>query len=106
MHLGRGDLTREHRGRRLFEQLFFDGASRMRLLVVAGTGFVLAAFTLWVHLYQFSSPLQFDSHVFLLIGRWVREGLLPYRDVFEPHPPGIFYYVAGVFSVLPETLWS
>lgn len=47
-----------------------------------------------------------DSHVYLLIGKWITAALLPYRDAFEVKPPGTFYYVAALFSVLPTALWS
>ena len=66
----------------------------------------IVASVLWVHLFEFLFGLGFDSHVFLLIGKGIHYGLLPYRDLFEAKPPAIFYYFAGVFSVLPVALWS
>jgi hypothetical protein len=75
----------------------------VRLITIAA---VLFAFVLWVHLFMFSDYLFWDSHVFLLIGRWFGEGLLPYRDLWEVKPPGIFFYVAAVFAALPKALWS
>lgn len=78
----------------------------LRWLVGASVGGVLIAVTLWVHLLQFSAPLQWDSHVFALIGRWWTRGYLPYRDLWEIKPPGIFMYLASVFWLLPEALYS
>jgi len=66
----------------------------------------LAGFALWVHLAQFSAILEWDSYVFVIIGRQVRHGFLPYRDLWEMKPPAVFYYLAAVFAVLPEALWS
>lgn len=72
-------------------------------LLIAAT---LAAFALWVHLREFSMPLRWDSQVFVVIGKYFQRGLLPYRDLWDIKPPGIFFYLAGVFSVLPAALWS
>jgi hypothetical protein len=66
----------------------------------------LAALTAWVHLAQFSSPLEWDSQIYLIIGRWLHEGVVPYGQVWVLKPPGIFAYIAGVFAILPTALWS
>src|SRR5262245_60988113 len=83
---------------------------RRRMNGVLARGVVIAALasvTLWVHLAQFGSPLEWDSHIFVVMAtQMLHHGLLPYRDLFELKPPGIFYYLAGVFTLLPEALWS
>lgn len=74
----------------------------VRIAVFALIGCML----LWVHLYEFSQTLYFDSYVYLIIGKYVARGLMPYRDLWEMKPPGIFWYLGGVFSVLPAAIWS
>ncbi len=64
----------------------------------------LAVVTGWIHLAQFSDTLHWDSHIFMVIAQQIRLGLVPYRDLWELKPPGIFYYLAGLFTVLPESL--
>ena len=81
-------------------------AATGKILVSLGVAAALVGATLWIHLAQFSSILQWDSHVFALIGRYTREGLLPYRDLYDLKPPGIYYYLAGVFTALPTAIWS
>lgn len=78
-------------------------ADRPRRIALWGT---LALITLWVHLAQFSATLQWDSHIFMVVAQQIRRGLLPYRDLWELKPPGTFYYLAAVFTALPEALWS
>jgi hypothetical protein len=66
----------------------------------------LLAWTSWLQLLVSLRILQWDSHVFVLIGRWWLHGIWPYRDAWELKPPGIFLYLAGVFAVLGEAVWS
>jgi hypothetical protein len=76
-----------------------------RLLV----GIAIVIFTGWVHLYQFSAPLTeraADSFVLLVLGKNVARGLVPYRDLWEMKPPGIFWYLGTIFSTLPMAMWS
>jgi hypothetical protein len=67
---------------------------------------VLAAITGWVHLYQFTALPQWDTWAFLLSARWLHQGIIPYRDAWDVRPPGSTLYMAGVFSLLPTTIWS
>lgn len=73
-----------------------------RIMLWGALGIVAA----WVHLAQFSAPLQWDSHIFMVVAQQIRRGLLPYRDLWELKPPGTFYYLAAVLTVLPEAMWS
>jgi hypothetical protein len=75
-------------------------------IVRSAIALTIVAAALWIHLFEFQWGLAFDSHVFLLIGKGIHYGLLPYRDLFDHKPPGIYYYFAAVFSVLPMALWS
>ncbi|MBD2208387.1 glycosyltransferase family 39 protein [Nostoc linckia FACHB-104] len=59
----------------------------------------------------FSSPLFFlrgigifDDSVFLKIGELIVDGLVPYRDVFDNKPPGI-YYLAAVIAAISNNHW-
>ena len=73
-----------------------------RLAVVG----VIAAVTLWVHLYEFNGVNTWDSALFLTMGKLLRRGLLLYRDLWDTKPPGIFLYQSAVFTVLPMEVWS
>jgi hypothetical protein len=69
----------------------------------------LTVFTGWVHLYFFSAPftgVAADSFVLMALGKNVARGLVPYKDLWEMKPPGIFWYLGGIFSVLPAAVWS
>lgn len=79
---------------------------RIRLFGYLAIGAAIIGFTLWVHLYLFGTGFEWDSHLFLLIGRLFGHGLLPYRDLWEVKPPGVFFYVRAVFTLLPEAVWS
>jgi hypothetical protein len=53
-----------------------------------------------------SSPLFFfrgigifDDSVFLKIGELILDGLVPYRDVFDNKPPGIYYLGAAIAAI-------
>ena len=44
--------------------------------------------------YQWMSPLTWDSTLYVTVGRGMLNGLLPYVDLFENKPPGIFAVAA------------
>lgn len=41
-------------------------------------------------LYELTFPITVDSNIYWAVGRGILNGLLPYRDLFETKPPGIF----------------
>ncbi|HWL93246.1 MAG TPA: glycosyltransferase family 39 protein [Phycisphaerae bacterium] len=41
-------------------------------------------------------PLQTDTGMWAYIGRRILDGALPYRDLWESKPPGIYYLIAGI----------
>ena len=45
-----------------------------------------------------------DESTFIIIGSHVLEGHLPYLELFDIKPPGIFFALAGVMSVFGENL--
>lgn len=46
---------------------------------------------LWARFqYEFQGPMTWDTPLYLAVGRGMLNGLLPYRDLFESKPPGIF----------------
>lgn len=60
-------------------------------------GFVVAVpllmmgFDLWARFqYELQGPITWDTTLYLAVGRGMLNGLLPYRDLFESKPPGIF----------------
>lgn len=68
------------------------------LLFTAATLTVLANKA--VELYQIPSR---DSGVFAVIGTRILQGQVPYRDLWDHKPPGIYYTDALVFSLLPSS---
>lgn len=79
----------------------------MKRLAAATTLIILlTAVAAWVHLYEFNTPVHYDSYVYLLMGKFWAEGLLPYRDAAEIKPPGVFLYFATVFRLVSKNIWS
>ncbi len=48
-------------------------------------------------------PLERDEGLFAVIGRAILDGAVPYRDVFEHKPPGVFYVYALAVAVSAPT---
>jgi 4-amino-4-deoxy-L-arabinose transferase-like glycosyltransferase len=48
-------------------------------------------------------PLERDEGLFAVIGRAILDGAVPYRDVFEHKPPGVFYVYALAVALAPAT---
>ncbi len=49
--------------------------------------------------YELQSPFTWDSPIYWAVGRGILNGLLPYRDLFETKPPGIFLLSALSFRM-------
>lgn len=45
------------------------------------------------------SPLDRDEGAFLVIAQEILHGRIPYRDVFDQKPPGIYYLLAGLLAL-------
>src|SRR4051794_25138269 len=45
-------------------------------------------------LYELQVPVHGDSAIYFTIGRGIVHGLVPYRDLFETKPPGVFLLAA------------
>lgn len=65
----------------------------------------LAAVIVWTHTLRLTAFFNWDSQLFLNMGRWVSRGVVPYREAMEVKPPGIFLYFAALFSASP-TAWA
>jgi 4-amino-4-deoxy-L-arabinose transferase-like glycosyltransferase len=52
---------------------------------------LLAAFVYLFARSRFLAPFSFDEEVFIWYGSLVNHGSVPYRDIFEPKPPVIFF---------------
>jgi len=48
-------------------------------------------------------PLERDEGAFGLVGQAILRGGLPYRDVFDYKPPGVFYLYALALTAVPPT---
>lgn len=65
----------------------------LRLLILAALG--VAALRGFEQLlrelaFQLTAPMTFDAGLYLAVGRGILNGLVPYRDLFETKPPGMF----------------
>lgn len=49
------------------------------------------------------APLDRDEGIFGLIGQAILRGEIPYRDVFDHKPPGVFYIYALALSFVPAS---
>ncbi|MFN8637962.1 MAG: glycosyltransferase family 39 protein [Dehalococcoidia bacterium] len=45
---------------------------------------------------QYGAPIQYNESMFVVFGREILAGGLPYRDVFDQKPPLIYYVYAGM----------
>lgn len=54
----------------------------------------------WTHVLRFDPAFEWDSTIFLVMGKWVSEGVVPYREM-EIKPPGIFLYLGALLAVCP-----
>ena len=63
----------------------------------------VAALYLWVRLPLLGVPLDRDEGAFALIGRGLLQGELPYRDLFDHKPPGVFAIYAFAVGLFPDT---
>ncbi|MCZ6709563.1 MAG: hypothetical protein O7B25_04290 [Gammaproteobacteria bacterium] len=59
-----------------------------------------------VGLPSLSYPFGRDQGIFALVARTILEGGLPYRDVFDFKPPGVFYMYAGIQALLSAEPWA
>jgi hypothetical protein len=63
----------------------------------------LIAFVLLLALPTLTYPLGRDQGEFATIGRGLLEGRVPYRDLWNPKPPAVFYLYAGAMSIFGQT---
>ncbi|MFC1681545.1 ArnT family glycosyltransferase [Pseudomonadota bacterium] len=62
-------------------------------------------FALAFPLFYFRGIGVFDDSLFLRFGELVVDGFLPYRDLFDNKPPGIFY-LSAIIAVISDGHWS
>lgn len=66
---------------------------------------ILCAYVLASALALLGRPVgEFDESIPLVLGRLVRQGLVPHRDFFSFYPPLNLYLNAAAFSILGETV--
>lgn len=63
----------------------------------------IAALYAWIRIPLLDVPLDRDEGAFGLIGRAILDGQVPYRDLCDHKPPGVFYLYALALSVFPAT---
>ncbi len=64
--------------------------------VVFGLSLYQGALRMW---YELGSPFTADSPIYWAVGRGILNGLIPYLDLFETKPPGIFLLSALSFAI-------
>src|SRR5687768_3809727 len=62
-------------------------------IVVLGLGFS-----------EFFAPISSDTSIYAYYGRQINHGLVLYRDLWDFKSPGIFYFFALLFKILPDSL--
>jgi hypothetical protein len=68
-----------------------EAFSSTALLVAAFIALAYGAALLGVRVwYEALGPYNVDTPLYWTVGRWMLHGLVPYRDLYETKPPGIF----------------
>lgn len=52
-----------------------------------------------------TKPISQDEGVFLTIGKYLNQGWLPYQDLFDHKPPGIYFLFATLFKLFGVNVW-
>jgi hypothetical protein len=84
--------------------LVLGAALDERLLLVLFGGLVLLAIVV-IQLAELALPLSSDQALYSFIGRAIHQGAVPYRDLVDLKPPGIFYLRAAL-DVLAPVSWT
>lgn len=53
----------------------------------------------------FLDAIDHDESTFILVGQHLADGFLPYYDLWDLKPPGIFYYFGALLSLFGKKLW-
>ncbi|MGI9148677.1 MAG: hypothetical protein ACR2IK_19375 [Chloroflexota bacterium] len=75
-------------------------SSRGRTHWLAISGFVLLA--LLVKAPQFVAPMGQDQGLYHAVAEEILRGSVPYRDAWDPKPPGVFYTHAALLSLMSD----
>jgi len=63
------------------------------------TALLVAAFFVLMQLLRANEPFGIDQGLFACFGRWIPQGWLPYRDMWDIKPPGLLYTYALAFRL-------
>ncbi len=73
---------------------------RVAALILVSCAAVVAGYDalerLW---YEIQGPFTWDTPIYWAVGRGILNGLVPYKDLFETKPPGIFFLSAFSFGL-------
>jgi hypothetical protein len=72
--------------------------------ILAGLSLIAFWFLVWRVLYELDGQTNRDSHLYFAVGRGILNGLVPYRDLFESKPPGMFLLSALSFALTGSPL--
>lgn len=72
----------------------------------AATALVLIGGFVFAQLARAGEPLALDQGLFACFGRWLRDGWLPYRDIFDSKPPlHLYTWVLAWAGGSPGSAW-
>jgi len=63
---------------------------------------LLALLALVVKAPDFVTPMGQDQGLYQAIARQILRGAVPYRDAWDPKPPGVFYTQVAVLAVVSD----
>ena len=67
---------------------------------------VLTVFFCAVRYIRFQEPMGLDQGLFAYFGRHILTGSVPYLDIWDSKPPGIFYIYSISFALLGDSFFS
>jgi len=77
-------------------EAFRSAALLVAALIAFGYGAALLSIRVW---YETLGPYNVDTSLYWTVGRWMLHGLVPYRDLYETKPPGIFMLSALSYAL-------
>lgn len=84
------------------EKLSYTPTGRTwRIFLIITSLLVFLAFLVLV----ITKPISQDEGVFLTIGKYINQGLIPYRDLVDHKPPAIYFLFASLFKLFGTNVW-
>ncbi len=65
---------------------------------------LMAEQSLYRILYEFMYPYDMDTYFYITVARGILNGFIPYKDLFETKPPGIYLMLAASYKIFESPL--